>query len=331
MNGYQKYIIPCSLLDIQGLERFFEKKAQKGYLIRSFSKWSDVGRFEEVLEGTCHFCIDIYRKDLTKKDEGDPEFLEYIEECEALGWIYTCTYKNLVIFYNRDEDRPLELKRNKIAARQYLVDITCPEEKRMLLRQSLYSAGVMSFWFILLFLGFWKDGTEKNMGIWIYCLIFLSGLMFINLSGAIARYIQNLRIGNALEKGNDYLLRPVFWDEDMIMSLVLLITEFALFLWSYQIFSVRSAVLSSCSMVISAAILGLGRIKYRMGKKWKYPIIIRLCCIVPLILLSISVKTTPTVCNYRYELHSNTDNYGGNDKKGQMKEAVMRMEEKAKS
>lgn len=326
MNGYHKYIIPCSLLDIQGLERFFEKKAEKGNLIRSFSKWNSVGKFEEVLEGNYHFCIDIYRKKLSEKDEGNPEFLAYIEECESVGWTYTCTLKNLVIFYSKDEVRPLELKRNQIAAKQYLYDITMPEEKNILLRQAFNSFSAVAVWILLVLFAFMVKAAQKNRGIWIYCMIFLSGLVFVNMSGVIAKYIQNQRIGKALKMGKEHLLRPIFWNEEMIMSLTLLITEFALFLWSYQIFSIKSAILSSCAVVISASVLCFGRILYRLGRTWKYPSVIRIFCLLPLILLAVSIRVTPAMGSYRYQIRSGESGCTQTTKEEELKELGLKPE-----
>lgn len=302
MNGYHKYTIPCSLLDIQSLERFLEMKAEQGHLIRGFSKWSGIGKFEKVLEEKYHICVDIYRKRLDEKDEGDPEFLEYIDECGTAGWNYSCFYKNLVIFYSKREERPVELKRNRIAAKQYLYDITRPEEKKVLFRQALNSFSMIAIWFIILILGFLKIGRSQDVDSWIYCMIFLTGLVFSGISGVIAKYIQNMRIGKALVTGKEQLFRTPFWDEDMVMAMSLLVTGFALFMWGQWIFAVKSAILSSCAVIISAAILFAGSIRYRMGREWTFPSAVRACCIAPLVLLAVSVGTNPSMGSYRFQI-----------------------------
>lgn len=326
MNGYNKYTIPCSLLDIQGLEKFFEKKAEKGNLIRDFSKNTNVGRFEEVQKGKYHFCIDIYRKNICKSDESDPEFSAYIDECESVGWTYTCTYKNLVIFYSKDEERPLELKRNQIAAKQYLHDITRMEEKKILAYQVLWPFLVVSVCLIVLCWGFLKDGTSKNMDIWICSMFFVTGLTAANISGTIAKYIQNIRIGKALETGKEHLLKPAFWDDDMVMSMALLITGFVLFLCSYQMLAIKSAILASCAVIISAVLLCLGRIRYRIGKKCQYSSAVRVCSIVPIILLSLSLGLIPSMGSYRYQIRSGRFGYSQTDQEEAVKELGLRPE-----
>ncbi|MBT9776439.1 DUF2812 domain-containing protein [Clostridium sp. MCC353] len=326
MNEYHKYTIPCSLLDVRGLERFLESKAEKGNLIRGFSKWGGTGTFEEVLEGNYHICIDVYRKKLSEKDEGNPEFLEYIDECETVGWHYSCFYKNLVFFYSSQEERPLELKRNQIAAKQYLYDITQPEEKKCLLYQSFNSLAIFAVWFVFLLLGVLKTGRGQDTDLWIYCMIFLTGLLCTNLTGVMAKYLQNLKIGKGLLSERQYIIKPSFWDEDMLTAASLLATGFLLFLLSHRIFAVKSAILSSCAVIISAVLLGAGRIRYHRKREWKFPLAVKAFCIVPLVLLAVSVTANPTSGSYRYQTGPGADSFVRSGMEEELKELGLRPE-----
>lgn len=106
VKDYDSFRIPYSLTETEQLERFFERKAEEGYLIKMLSNFGQRGDFLMTARGKYHFSIGIYGKKVTKEEEKTEQFLEFRQRWEESGWIYNAALKNLVVFYSREEERP---------------------------------------------------------------------------------------------------------------------------------------------------------------------------------------------------------------------------------
>ncbi|MBQ2927426.1 MAG: DUF2812 domain-containing protein [Oscillospiraceae bacterium] len=90
-----------------GLEKHFEKMAQKGWLIDRISNLGWV--YRKIEPKKIHFCISYY----PKASEFDPEPSEgqktFQEFCAHTGWVLACTTAQMQIFYNeRENPIPIE-------------------------------------------------------------------------------------------------------------------------------------------------------------------------------------------------------------------------------
>lgn len=106
VKDYDTFRIPYSLTETEQLERFFERKAEEGYMIKKLSDFGQRGDFLMTAPGKYHFSIGIYGRRVTKEEEKTERFMEFRQRWEESGWIYDTALKNLVVFYSREEGRP---------------------------------------------------------------------------------------------------------------------------------------------------------------------------------------------------------------------------------
>ncbi len=120
--------------DRTGMQEFLEQKAEEGWLLvrKTFAgEWE----FERTEPKKLRYAI-TYLPQFSNEDEFivSDNKEEYLEICAASGWQFACAYKNMVFFYN-EEENPLPLETDPEAELQLIhksvlksklpVNITC--------------------------------------------------------------------------------------------------------------------------------------------------------------------------------------------------------------
>lgn len=301
-EGLRKILIPCHLIDIHYLERFLEKTARDGYLLVGFSHFFESGKFRDVTGENYHFCVDLYKKVLNKSDLASDEFEEYKEVCRQSGWTFSCAYKNLVVFYSREEERPMELQTDEPIAMELLKKITLQTERGLLFWRA---AGVM-FW-VLLFAGiylwsYWKQGYINISPIQLANIVILFSIWGVPVLGA---WLQYLVMAGKIKKGIPLPHRKPFWDRDTMMNAVFLFMLAISAAEGYQAGLGKVTALSAAGIGILAVLLLLRCIVVRRGNldgKEPFDTACRLASIVPVLLAFAAISMLPREGNFRYEL-----------------------------
>ena len=85
-----------------GMERHFEKMAQKGWLIQRISTLGWV--YRRIEPKKLHFCISYYPK-ASEFDPGPSEGQQtFYDFCAHTGWQLACTSAQMQVFYNEQEN-----------------------------------------------------------------------------------------------------------------------------------------------------------------------------------------------------------------------------------
>ena len=102
--NYETFAEAFAYYDRTAMQEYFEQKALEGWRLckrEMFSKWV----FKRIEPQKLHYAI-TYLPQFSNEDS----FLlsknkkEYLEFCAEQGWQFACVYKNMVIFYNEEED-----------------------------------------------------------------------------------------------------------------------------------------------------------------------------------------------------------------------------------
>lgn len=107
--NYETFTESFAYYDRTAMQKYFEQKALEGWRLckkEKFSKWV----FKRIEPKKLHYAI-TYLPQFSNEDS----FLlsknkkEYLDFCAEQGWQFACVHKNMVIFYNEEEDPvPLE-------------------------------------------------------------------------------------------------------------------------------------------------------------------------------------------------------------------------------
>ncbi len=107
--NYETFTESFAYYDRTAMQEYFEQKALEGWRLckkEKFSNWV----FERIEPKKLHYAI-TYLPQFSNEDS----FLlsenkkEYLDFCAEQGWQFACVHKNMVIFYNEEEDPvPLE-------------------------------------------------------------------------------------------------------------------------------------------------------------------------------------------------------------------------------
>lgn len=302
MNGLRTFTLPCSLMNLRGLEQFFTDKAKAGYLLRGFGGGGGAGKFETVLKDDYHFCVDVYRKEISEEEQGEIEFTAYIDECEELGWTFSCTCHNLVIFYKKGGERPPELKRNRIIIRNYLEDVTMPAERRILIRQALAGLAVFTFWLAVVAWGIFRDRRMEAVEPWMLLIGVVILIPVINQSGTIAKWVQQKTLLKDIKARRPLQPDRSFWNEEAIVSAAGLAVGLWMSFWSYRAMAVKSAFFSFWTVVISAGILFLVVWRRRTGKSRSFALLTKGSSILSILFMVGALLVCPTQGSYRFQM-----------------------------
>ena len=102
--NYETFTEAFAYYDRTTMQEYFEQKALEGWRLckrEMFSKWV----FKRIEPQKLHYAI-TYLPQFANEDS----FLlsknkkEYLDFCAEQGWQFACVYKNMVIFYNEEED-----------------------------------------------------------------------------------------------------------------------------------------------------------------------------------------------------------------------------------
>lgn len=101
---YETFTEAFAYYDRTAMQEYFEQKALEGWRLckrEMFSKWV----FKRIEPKKLHYAI-TYLPQFSNEDS----FLlseskkEYLDFCAEHGWQFACVYKNMVVFYNEEED-----------------------------------------------------------------------------------------------------------------------------------------------------------------------------------------------------------------------------------
>ncbi|MBR4049770.1 MAG: DUF2812 domain-containing protein [Clostridia bacterium] len=101
---YETFTEAFAYYDRTAMQEYFEQKALEGWQLckkEMFSKWV----FKRIEPKKLHYAI-TYLPQFSNEDS----FLlsknkkEYLEFCAEQGWQFACVYKNMVVFYNEEEN-----------------------------------------------------------------------------------------------------------------------------------------------------------------------------------------------------------------------------------
>lgn len=212
-----KFNIPCYMAETKRLERFFEEKALEGYFPLSIHSEFQYADFEKGEPETRHYCVDTYQKELEAKDLKTDEFTEYRDLCEKSGWTYCCCYKNLVVFFSRDLERPMELQTDEDMALETLRNVTLKTEKAFLggqVKEMVTMAGLMAFIYAGMLLSKWFGDTRTYQvtGIFIYSAY----IVVVCMLPVTVYYMGYRKLEKSLNEDGTLPDREAFWDWENI-------------------------------------------------------------------------------------------------------------------
>lgn len=303
-DNLKRLQLPCHLIDIHYLERFLEKSAGEGYLLAGFDRLFENGKFREVMAGNYHFCVDLYKKVLKKKDLASDEFEEYKDVCGQSGWTFCCAYKNLVVFYSQEKERPMELQTDEPIALELLRRITLQTERQIL----LWRAGGAMLWAVLfagIYVGsYLKKGyldiSPSSSGNVVICL----SIWGVPVIGA---WIQYLFMAGKIKKGIPLLRTRPYWDRETMLNLAFLLMLAFLSFAGYRAGVGLVTALGLAGAVILALVLAVRYDQYRKGRLGEganLDTVCRLISIIPVLFVFAAIALLPREGNFRYELVS---------------------------
>lgn len=309
-SEYDTYYIPYSLLETEQLERYFEQKAEKGYLIKKYAYGRQNGKFQPIAPAKYHFSIGIYDKKVTDEEENTERYEEFRKKWEQYGWRYDTSIYNLIIFYSDQVERPPVPDTDSHAGGQEdKMKVTVKEENRTLLRMSVVNFLCLIPYLLLFFVGpfrykYYGGGSELVTGLFFTFLMFWTwetpGLVILLRQRAALRIKKETgRIPNRVQ----------FWEEAALNSTgYLAVAVLVLIFGSIQL-SKKMVILSALAILSAGLLLLLLCIEYR-NKKNRYGGYKRFAAIIPLILLVFAVMLYPHRFNYRFQT-SDSRSYSG--------------------
>ena len=102
--NYETFTEAFAYYDRTAMQEYFEQKALEGWRLCKKEKLYE-WKFERIEPQKLHYAI-TYLPQFSNEDS----FLlsknkkEYLDFCAEQGWQFACVYKNMVIFYNEEED-----------------------------------------------------------------------------------------------------------------------------------------------------------------------------------------------------------------------------------
>lgn len=302
VKDYDKFRIPYSLTETEQLERFFERKAGEGHLIKMLSDFGQRGDFLMTAPGKYHFSIGIYGKKVTKEEEKTERFMEFRQRWEESGWIYDTALKNLVVFYSREEERPTVPYTVYPPSRpEGPWEVTVKEENKALLGMSMMYL-LLTIPYLLIFI---SNPIRRNHHYepleLLACLCIALALLWIWETPAIAmklRQREAVRYRKETGRVPEFYL---FWDEltmNTVGSMVISIVGITCGLKSLAFRTTAFAVLA---FLVASAYMILLYKEYRKKRELNYGVK-RFISVIPFLLLIAAFCFYPYRGTYRYTL-----------------------------
>lgn len=300
VKDYDTFRIPYSLSETEQLERFFERKAGEGYMIKKLSNFGQRGDFLMTAQGKYHFSIGIYGKKVTKEEEKTEQFTEFRQRWEESGWIYDTSLKNLVVFYSREEARPTV---------PYTVyppchpegpwEVTVKEENKAMLCMTGMNLLLAVPYLILFIMNLFRRTHHFKPLELLACICIALALFWIwetPVIGMKLRQREAVRHRNGKGSVPEFYL---FWDEitlNMVGSMIISIIGISCGLKNLAF---RTTVLSAAAFLITSGYLIFLHKEYRKKTDRKYGIK-RFISVTPFLILIAAFSFYPYQETYRY-------------------------------
>lgn len=325
MKDVRTYEIPYQLMDLYRLERFFEEKARKGYLLKRITMLGRKGEFKRIQPGEYHFCIDLYTRRAVKAVRESDDFKEYLEACKSQGWEYCTCYENLVVFYSQRQERPLELQTDDELKMELLKQTALKNAGR----QMLLRVGLETVYMFILF-GFW--GNLPVSGVYTLDLhgwgklhVWFTSIFYVVLLSSMAAgdLISYFTLADRIRKGKPLPERPWLWTSLFVEMLVMGLYMLSSLIYGLQ-YGVPQTAFWGLAGICFCILYTLYRYR-RPSKKASYrdgwEIMVPLICLFFLI-----VRAMPFPDQYRFQNGGFGSGYSMKETENQAKETALTFE-----
>ena len=302
VKDYDKFNIPYSLTETEQLERFFERKAGEGHLIKMLSDFGQRGDFLMTAPGKYHFSIGIYDKKVTKEEEKTERFMEFRQRWEESGWIYDTALKNLVVFYSREVERPTVPYTVYPPSRpEGPWEVTVKEENKALLGMSMMYL-LLTIPYLLIFI---SNPIRRNHHYepleLLACLCIALALLWIWETPAIAmklRQREAVRYRKETGRVPEFYL---FWDELTLNTVGSMVISIVGITCGLKSLAFRTTAFAALAFLVASAYMILLYKEYRKKRERNYGVK-RFISVIPFLLLIAAFCFYPYQGTYRYTL-----------------------------
>lgn len=302
VKDYDKFRIPYSLTETEQLERFFERKAGEGHLIKMLSDFGQRGDFLMTAPGKYHFSIGIYGKKVTKEEEKTERFMEFRQRWEESGWIYDTALKNLVVFYSREVERPTVPYTVYPPSRpEGPWEVTVKEENKALLGMSMMYL-LLTIPYLLIFI---SNPIRRNHHYepleLLSCLCIALALLWIWETPAIAmklRQREAVRYRKETGRVPEFYL---FWDELTLNTVGSMVISIVGITCGLKSLAFRTTAFAALALLVASAYMILLYNEYRKKRERNYGVK-RFISVIPFLLLIAAFCFYPYQGTYRYAL-----------------------------
>lgn len=300
VKDYDKFRIPYSLTETEQLERFFERKAEEGYLIKMLSNFGQKGDFLMTPQGKYHFSIGIYGKRVTKEEEKTEQFLEFRQRWEESGWIYDTAFKNLVVFYSREEARPtVPYTVYPPCHPEGAWEVTVKEENKAMLCMTgmnlLLAVPYLTFFFMNLF----RHARHFELQEILACTCIVLTLFWIWETPVIAMKIRQKEAVRYRKEAGSVPEFHLFWDEVTLNTAGSMIISIIGMSCGFKSLAFRTTVFSAAAFLVVAAYMIFMHAEYRKKTDRNYGVK-RFVSITPFLILIAAFCFYPYQGSHRY-------------------------------
>lgn len=312
VKDYDTFRIPYSLTETEQLERFFERKAGEGHLIKMLSDFGQRGDFLMTAPGKYHFSIGIYGRRVTKEEEKTERFMEFRQRWEESGWIYDTALKNLVVFYSREEGRPTVPYTVYSPCRSDGPwEVSVKEENKALLSMLMMNLLLLTAYLLV----FARNPTLRNHHY--EPLELLAGLcMALTLfwiweTPAIAVKLRQREAVRYRKETGSIPEFYLFWDELTLNTVVSMVLSIIGIACGLKKLAFRTTFFSAAAFLVTAVYMIFLYKKYREKRDWNYSAVKRFISVTPFLLLIAAFCFYPYEGTYRYALSGADWRIGG--------------------
>ena len=312
VKDYDTFRIPYSLTETEQLERFFERKAEEGYMIKNLSDFGQRGDFLMTAPGKYHFSIGIYGRRVTKEEEKTERFMEFRQRWEESGWIYDTALKNLVVFYSREEGRPTVPYTVYSPCRSDGPwEVSVKEENKALLSMLMMNLLLLTAYLLV----FARNPTLRNHHY--EPLELLAGLcMALTLfwiweTPAIAVKLRQREAVRYRKETGSIPEFYLFWDELTLNTVVSMVLSIIGIACGLKKLAFRTTFFSAAAFLVTAVYMIFLYKKYREKRDQNYSAVKRFISVTPFLLLIAAFCFYPYEGTYRYALSGADWRIGG--------------------
>lgn len=300
VKDYDTFRIPYSLTETEQLERFFEKKAGEGHMIKSLSSFGQRGDFLMTAPGKYHFSIGIYGKKVTKEEEKTEQFMEFRQRWEESGWIYDAALKNLVVFYSSKEERPTVPYTVYPPCRpEGAREVTVKEENKALLSMSVINLLLAIPYLFLFAINPIRRNHHYELLELLSCLCIVLTLFWIWVTPAIAMKLRQREAVRYRKETGSVPEFYLFWDELTLNTAGSLALSIVGIIFGLKSLAFRTTALSAAAFLVTAVYTIFLYQEYRK-KRDRYYGVKRFISVTAFLLLIAAFCFYPYQETYRY-------------------------------